>query len=184
MNFKNLIAIFFMTLAGAAVVSCKVEDPFVDRNVAPLLVDVVGAAWASPFATVPSVNYDSSSGELVLGVRLLKLDKTHILDHTKGIDSIPAPNVSVKVGYRIAKGVKAESVGGVSFKAETYNANGLLGEAVSNADGLVSLRVSYGDFGLSGNRIQRGGDKIELTWSGAYEGQSFTRLSQINVSGK
>lgn len=52
---------------------------------------------------------------------MLELDKTNILDHTKGIDSIPVANIPMKISVR----------------------NGaLLGELTSNAQGLVSLETT------------------------------------------
>jgi hypothetical protein len=182
MKFKALKILLLVCVTIFCLFSCKVDDPFVDREVAPLLVDVVGAAWASPFATLPSVTYDSSSSELVLSVRLLKLDKTGILDHTRGIDSIPVSNVEINLDFGFSKIVKEGEIGGVQFTADTMNVLGTLGKAVSDASGIVSFLVNYDDFGLKGNGVQRAGDIVQLRWSGVYEGQAFTRLSQVNIS--
>ncbi len=179
---SNSKSTLLIALAGCLLASCKVGDPFVDRDVAPLLVDVVGAEWASPIATVPSVTYDSSAQQIVLSVRLLRLDKTNLLDYTKGIDSIPAANIPVTVAFSLTKEVKAEALPAYDFVEELFSNSGSLGTFTSDADGLVSITKSYADFGLEGNRMQRKDDKVSLTWSGAYEGKPFTRLSQLSVS--
>ncbi|WP_031526762.1 hypothetical protein [Dyadobacter crusticola] len=166
--------------------SCKEEDPFLDRDVAPVLVDIVGAPFGAPLASTPSVAYDSSMQELVLTSRLLELDKTNILDHTKGIDSIPVPNIAIKVSFDVTKTVKPGKLDfkGVTynFTAETFKTAGILGEVTSDANGVVTLKTTYKALGLTGNRIQRKDDIIKLSWTGTHKGIAFTRTSQMAIT--
>ncbi len=179
---NSFLTLFFMLV----MVSCNESDPFVDRVAAPLLVDVPGAPFGAPISAVPSVSYDSSALELQLQVRLLELDKTNILDHTKGIDSIPAPNVTITVSFEVTKEIKEEVLitgdRTYHFSEELFTNNGSLGEFTSDADGFVTFRATYKDFGLEGNRLQRTNDIIRIKWTGTYKGTPFTRISQITVN--
>ncbi|KQS31188.1 hypothetical protein [Dyadobacter sp. Leaf189] len=186
-NIKTFLpGLCLLVTAALGLTSCKEEDPFLDRNVAPVLVDIVGAPFGAPLASTPSVAYDSSMQELVLTSRLLELDKTNILDHTKGIDSIPVPNIAMKVSFDLTKTVKPGKVDykGVTynFTAETFKAAGVLGEVTSDANGVVTLKTTYKALGLTGNRIQRKDDIIKLSWTGTHKGIAFTRTSQMAVT--
>jgi len=186
-NIKTYFATICLTIAvTAGITSCKEEDPFLDRDVAPVLVDIVGAAFGAPIASTPSVAYDSSMKELTLTSRLFELDKTNILDNTKGIDSIPVPNLAIKIGYELTKVVKTETLkyngATYTFNAETFKSNGQLGEISSDANGVVTIKTTYAALGLTGNRIQRKDDIINLTWTGTYKGIAFTRTSRMAIT--
>ena len=185
---KNIKTLSFCLTAAFAVVlaSCKVEDPFLNRDVAPVLVDIVGAAFGAPIASTPTVSYDSSKQELTLTSRLLELDKTNILDHTKGIDSIPVANLNVTVAFTLSKVIKKDTVkfkgNTYFFTAENFSKSGELGKISSDANGVVSVKTTYKALGLEGNRIQRKDDIIKLTWTGTHKGIAFTRTSQMSVT--
>ena len=186
-NIKSLFPSAIVLLALTfGFVSCKEEDPFLERVVAPVLVDIVGAPFGAPIASTPSVAYDSSMKELVLTSRLLELDKTNILDNTKGIDSIPVPNVAIKVAYDLTKSVKEGNLKfngqTFTFTAETYKSAGMLGEVTSDANGVITVKTTYAALGLTGNRIQRKDDIIKLTWTGSHKGIAFTRTSQMSIT--
>jgi hypothetical protein len=186
-NIKSFLpAVCLLIAASFGIISCKEEDPFLDANVAPVLVDIVGAPFGAPLASTPSVPYDSSMQELVLTSRLLELDKTNILDHTKGIDSIPVPNIPIKVSYDLTKTVKAGKLEfqGVTyqFTSETFKSSGVLGDITSDANGIVTLKTTYKALGFTGNRIQRKDDIIKLTWTGTHKGIAFTRTSQMSIT--
>ena len=140
-----------------AATSCKVEDPFVDRVVAPVLVDIVGAPFGAPLAAEPTVTYAVTHAKVVLKARLLELDKTNILDHTKGIDSIPVANIPMKI---------------------TLRTGAPLGEVTSNANGEVTLEKTWAELGLA---APRAGNTVKISWSGTHKGIAFTRLSQIQA---
>lgn len=168
--------------------ACKVEDPLLDNNVAPVLVDVQGATFGAPFSATASVPTDSSILEIAVASRILELDKTNILDHTKGIDSIPVAGLKLEISYELTKSVKTHTLlfNGTtfSFKDQTYKTSGNWGEATTDANGLVSIKTSYKALGFEGNLIQRKGDIIKITWKGTHKGIPFTRFSQIAVTDK
>jgi hypothetical protein len=155
-NIKTLLpALGLLVAVTLGISSCKVDDPFLDNNVAPVLVDIVGAPFGAPLASEPTVSYDTTAATLRLSARLLELDKTNILDHTKGIDSIPVPNVSIKI---------------------TLRTGATLGEVTSNADGLVTLDKTWAELGITGRRR---GAITRISWSGTHKGIAFTRFSQV-----
>lgn len=175
-------------LTGATFLACEKEDPWVDATVAPVLVNIIGAPFGYPIEKQPTVSYDSSAQEIVFSARLLKLDKTNVLDNTKGIDSIPTPNVQIAINYEINKTIKKDTVKFQSktfyFTADVLKASGKMGDITSDASGLVTFKTTYKALGFEGNRIQRKGDLIKLTWTGTYKGFTFTRLSQASVTAK
>ncbi|WP_373330851.1 hypothetical protein [Salmonirosea aquatica] len=122
---KKSFSYILVVLVAVSFASCKVEDPFVDRVVAPVLVDIVGAAFGAPISAEPTVSYPTT-GSVTLTARLLELDKTNILDHTKGIDSIPVANIPMKI---------------------TLRSGASLGEVTSNAQGVVSLEKTWAELG-------------------------------------
>lgn len=138
--------------------SCKEEDPFLDNNVAPVLVDIVGAAFGAPIASEPTVAYKATDTKLTLSARLLELDKTNILDNTKGIDSIPVPNISIKI---------------------TLRAGTVLGEVTSNAQGLVTIDKTWAELGIA---APKAGSISKISWTGSYKGIAFTRFSQVQAN--
>ncbi|HEV7347836.1 hypothetical protein [Telluribacter sp.] len=140
-----------------AVTSCKVEDPFVDRVVAPVLVDIVGAPFGAPLAADPTVTYSAADAKVVLKARLLELDKTNILDHTRGIDSLPVANIPMKI---------------------TLRTGATLGEVSSNASGEVTLEKTWAELGLA---APKAGNTVKISWTGTHKGITFTRLSQIQA---
>ena len=153
---KKILTYSFVVLLAASLASCKVEDPFVDRVVAPVLVDIVGASFGAPISAEPTVSYPLA-GKVMLTARLLELDKTNILDYTKGIDSIPVANIPIKI---------------------TLRTGAALGEVTSNAQGVVSLEKTWAELGLA---APKAGNTVKISWSGSYKGIAFTRLSQIQV---
>ncbi len=157
-NIKKYITVVGCALAvGFASVSCKVEDPFLDRVASPLLVDIVGAPFGAPIAAEPTVSYPLSTDKIAITARLLELDKTNILDHTKGIDSIPVPNVPIKI---------------------TMRTGAAIGEVTSDANGLVKIEKTWAELGVA---APKSGSNVKISWSGTYKGIAFTRLSQVQV---
>ncbi len=167
-NIKTL-SLGIMAFVALAITSCKVEDPFLDNNVAPVLVDVVGAAYGAPIAAKPSVTYPLGTPSLTLGVRLLELDKTNILDHTKGIDSIPVPNIKITLTFR------------TEVKPNVF-VSGTIGEFTSDANGLVSVPTTWDKFSIQKATETSAAVLISnLTWTGSYKGIAFSRLSQVQA---
>ncbi len=140
-----------------ALSSCKVEDPWVDASVAPVLVDIVGAPFGYPQEKDPTVGYASSATKLVIAAKLLELDKTNILNNEIGIDSIPVSGLKILVSLRDG---------------------GALGEVTSNDQGLISLEKTWAELGVA---TPVAGKLVKVSWSGTYKGIAFTRLSQIKA---
>ena len=138
-------------------VSCKEEDPMLDRVVSPVLVDIVGAPFGAPIASEPTVAYAATDAQVTLSARLLELDKTNILNNAIGIDSIPVPNVVIKISMRT----------GAS-----------LGDVTSDANGLVTLVKTWAELGIP---APKAGSITKISWSGTYKGIAFTRLSQVQA---
>jgi hypothetical protein len=158
---KNIKKYIFITGCALTVTlmaaSCKVEDPFLDRAASPLLVDIVGAPFGAPIAAEPTVTYPLSTDKIAISARLLELDKTNILDHTKGIDSIPVPNVQIQI---------------------TMRTGAALGTVTSDASGLVKLEKTWDELGVT---APKSGSNVKISWSGTYKGIAYTRLSQVQV---
>jgi hypothetical protein len=167
-TFKNL-TLGFLAVLTINLVACKVEDPLLNNNVAPLLVDIVGATFGAPFSAKPSVAYPLDIPKVTLSARLLELDKTNILDHTKGIDSIPVAGVKILLTYRTL------------VKPSVYE-TGTIGEFTSDANGLITIPTSWDKFMITkGDASNPAALLSDLSWSGTHKGISFTRLSQIQA---
>jgi len=169
-NIKTFVGTFCVAAAIAfTTVSCKVEDPFLDNNVAPVLVDIVGAAFGAPLAAKPTVSYPITTPGLTLGARLLELDKTNILDHTKGIDSIPVANIKITVTF------KTEIMPNVFV-------SGTIGEFTSDAKGLVSVPTTWDKFSIAAATPGKAAVLLSnVFWTGTYKGIAFSRQSQIQA---
>jgi hypothetical protein len=155
---KLLLSSGLLALLGTlALSSCqKVEDPLVPRVVAPVLVQIMGAPYQSDFASEPTVSLDGTA-PAVLSARILELDKTNLLDYTKGIDSLPVAGMRVRLLLR----------SGAS-----------LGEGTTNAQGVVTFTKSWAELGYA---TPARGNRALLSWSGEHKGQAFTRLSAVQV---
>ena len=148
-----LIALF----AFLALSSCKqVDDPFVPRVVSPVLVAIDGTA-PGDFATEPTISY-TKTGNVILSARILELDKTNILDYTKGIDSLPVANTKIVITLR--------------------NTGATIAELTTDAKGKISVEKTWTSLGLT---VPTTGNSVPINWSGTYKGQAFTRLSRVSV---
>ena len=92
----------FTVALSIFLISCEEEDPFVDRTEAPLLLvfdEVTGYLASGGLTSVPSVSKTVTAATytqpVTLSVNLYELDKSGILDHTVGIDSIPVAGVAM-----------------------------------------------------------------------------------------
>lgn len=145
----------FLGLLGLA--SCKkADDPFVPRVQSPVLVLIEGAPYQSDFSSEPTVS-QLAAGPVTLSARILELDKTNLLDYTKGIDSIPVPNLKITV---------------------TLRNGGAVGEATTDAKGRVTLTKTWAELGVA---APRAGSSASLNWTGSYKDVAFTRLSRVQA---
>ncbi len=166
----NVLLLVFAGLTSFVCVSCDEEDPFVDRTVSPLLIvfdDVPGYLAGGGLTAIPSVTKnvtaDNYTDGVTLSASLYELDKSGILDHTVGIDSIPASNVAI---------VFSKRDGSAPI------------EVISGADGKIIISTTWEALGITdvAEIVASEGARtitIPLTWSGSYKGQVFARYSQL-----
>jgi hypothetical protein len=172
MKTRNIIStmkIFLMLMAIVAVMTaCDEEDPFVDRTVAPVLLVfdgvqgyLAGGGLTSVPTTIKTVTPANVSEPVELSVYIYQLDKSGILDHTIGIDSIPVANLTLMFSKRDGS---------------------LPIEVISDTSGKATVSTTWEDLGIV-DPATRATAKIEinigLSWRGEYEGQSFVRYSQV-----
>jgi len=145
----------FMVLSIALSACQKVEDPFVDRVAAPVLVLVENTSGDGGGLTGEPVVPQKVSGAVTMSVRILELNKDGLLDNKVGIDSIPVTGLALKLTLR----------------------NGTaIGDLTTNGKGRATLTKTWADLGVS---TPKSGNTVLLTWAGAHKAQAFSRLSRI-----
>lgn len=170
-DYSSTALCLLILLAGAILfISCDEEDPFVDRVVSPVLIvfdDVPGYLAGGGLTAIPSVTKKVSDGNytepVVLRASFYELDKSGILDHNIGIDSIPVSNLSIRFARRDAP-----------FSLE----------GVTDANGKLEISTTWEALGITDVETivmaaQGKSIAIPLAWSGTHKGQSFTRFSQL-----
>lgn len=154
---KTAKILLFVVMAFAAA-SCKVEDPFVDRVVAPVLLVFDNAIGdGGGFTTEPTVTSKATATPTV-SVRILELDKTNILDYKKGIDSIPVTGLAVSLTTRA--GVK-------------------IADVTTDAKGRATITKTWAEFGVSTPKV---GSVVTLTLTGKYKEQAFSKLARLQAN--
>lgn len=143
-------------LALTALAGCmKKDDPFVDRVAAPVLVVIDNASGDAGGLTAEPVVNQKVSGPVTMAVRIYELDKSGLLDNKVGIDSIPVTSLTIKLTKRDGTA---------------------LGDLKTDGTGKASLTKSWSELGVA---APRSGSSVQLTWSGEYKGQAFSRLSRV-----
>jgi hypothetical protein len=162
-----------LSALSLVLVSCEEEDPFVDRAVAPVLMvfdETTGYLASGGLTSVPSVTKivtaATYTSPVVLSVSLYELDKSGILDHTIGIDSIPVADVPM---------IFSKRDGTVPL------------EVISDAEGKVIITTSWENLGVTDvaaivSAKPSRNITIPLLWKGSYKGVSFSRYSQVVFS--
>lgn len=147
--------LLFSLLAIASLASCsEKDDPFVARVVAPVLVVIDNSPDGGGLTAEPVVS-QKVTGPVVMGVRIYELDKSGILDNKVGIDSIPVTSLSIKLTKRDGT---------------------VIGTLQTDANGKASLTKTWAELGITAPKV---GSSVQLTWSGEYKGQAFSRLSRV-----
>jgi hypothetical protein len=132
-------------LAAGLLMACeKEEELVVDRVVSPVLVTFAGA---SAFTVAEPVQVTAT---------IYELNKSGLLNHAVGIDSIPLANmaITVKMG------------------------NNALAQLTTNQAGQVALQKTWAELGLADPRA---GTTVTLEWAGSHKGQSFAKLGKVQV---
>lgn len=152
----NVLIVSVFLLAGLA--SCtKVDDPFVDRVVAPVLVVIDNVAGDGGGQTGEPVVSQKVAGPVTLAVKIYELDKSGILNKAIGIDSIPVTSLAIKL---------------------TTRAGVAIGELTTDGTGKASVSKTWAELGIA---APKAGSSVSLTWTGAYKGQAFSRLSRVQA---
>lgn len=152
---KKISYVLIILVLTSSFIACEKNDPFVDRIVSPLLVQILGDSGvpSSGLTTDPTVS-SSFGTSAKIGIKVLELDKTNILDFTKGIDSLPASSVDLTIKFR----------GG-----------GEIGTFTTGGDGLASIEIPWSTLGVS-----KAGTTISLSASGSYKDVAFTKLFKLS----
>ena len=156
---KSSYKILLLLTVALLQFGCEAEDPFVDREVAPLLVLLAGddGVPSSGLTTEPTVS-SSVSQAATFTVELYELDKSGILDNNIGIDSVAASGVTLEIKTR---------------------AGGNITSATTSASGVATFTIAWADLGISSPNSS---SSVALNCSGSYKSQSFTKL--FRVAGK
>lgn len=106
--------IFLLALVGCFLASCAKDD---------LAFDVIESPVLAQFETVG----DAEPGMLKMKATFFDLDKSGILDHTVGIDSLPVAGLEIKVFVfesDLVGELMTDADGAVIFEEEISNLNG------------------------------------------------------------
>lgn len=172
-NFRRGAFLISAVVAALVVSSCEVDDPFVKREVAPVLItfdEVTGYLAAGGLTSEPVVTKivtaATYTNAVTLSVNIFELDKSGILDHSIGIDSIPVANLPITFSLRNGSApitVNSNSGGKVTIST-TWQALGITDVAtIATTPAARSI-------------------PILLLWSGTHNGQSFARYSRVVFS--
>ena len=145
MKSKYIYKIFF-GLSGLTflLMGCEKEDAMVvDRVVSPVLVTVAGASFT---ATEP----------VKVTATIYELDKSGLLNHAVGIDSIPVTNLAITV----------------KLNATT------LAELTTDQSGKVNLTKTWAELGVA---APKAGNTVNLEFTGSHKGQAFTKPARVQV---
>ena len=143
-------------LAGLAACT-KVEDPFVDRVVSPVLVLIDNATSDGGGQTGEPVVSQKVAGPVTLGIKVYELDKSGILNNAVGIDSIPVTALVIRL---------------------TTRTGAALGTLTTDGKGKASIARTWAELGVA---APKAGSSVSLTWTGEYKGQAFSRLSRVQA---
>ena len=142
----NLYFVLAAFLTIAFTQSCVEADDLVTPNVgSPVLVLLEGSSFPA-------------TSSVTVGSKFLELDKTNILDYTKGIDSIPVPNLSIAV---------------------FINNTNEVAKLVTDSDGSAPLVVSWADLGLPD---AKSGSSVRLEFAGTYKNVAFRKYHTVRVN--
>lgn len=138
----SLILTLSLMLLGQACVES--EDLITPNVAAPVLILLEG----STFSATSAVSVNSKTFEL---------DKSNILDHTLGIDSIPVANLPLEI----------------------YVANtGKVASLTTDAEGSADLVISWSDLGVE---APESGTQVRLEFAGTYKSIGFRKYHTITV---
>jgi hypothetical protein len=145
MKSKYISKLFLVFFDSAFfMMGCEKEDAMVvDRVVSPVLVMVSGTSF-------------TAAEPVKVTATIYELDKSGLLNHAVGIDSIPVANLAITV----------------KLNATT------LAELTTDPAGKVNLTKSWSELGLASPKA---GNTVNLEFAGSHKGQAFTKPSRVQV---
>jgi hypothetical protein len=155
---KNMKKIIISCIIISAF-SCKKADPFVDRITSPVLVifENPNGTVTNGLTTEPTISA-SLAADAKIVVKLLELDKTNILDFTKGIDS-----VAVKAQPAIIKLRNGTKISDIT----------------TDATGKSILTTSWKSLGIESPVV---GSSVALSLSSTYKSVPFTKFFRLTAT--
>lgn len=120
--------------------------------------DLVTANVASPVLIMFQGSTFSGEAPVNVGSTFLELDKTYILDHTRGIDSIPVANLEIKVMINHVNEIATLTTDE-------------LGKAVFTA--------TWDQLGLASAKV---GDQVRLEFTGTHKAVAFRKYHTVRVN--
>jgi hypothetical protein len=144
----------------ASVFSCKQTDPFVDRVTAPVLVVFQNAngSLTNGLTTEPTISTPAAEDAKII-VKLYELDKTNILDFTKGIDSVAVKSLPITIKLR--NGNKVSDI-------------------TTDATGKSVLTTTWASLGVA--TPVAGSTSVSLSLSSTYKSVPFTKFFRLTAS--
>ncbi|GGZ14585.1 hypothetical protein GCM10007049_03090 [Echinicola pacifica] len=112
---------------------------------------------ASPVLVVVAGSTFPMDSPVEVSAKFLELDKTGILDHTVGIDSIPVSDLQIMV---------------------YINQTDEVSSIMTDGEGIADLTVSWADLGLSS---PGSGDQVKLEFTGTYQNIAFRKYHTVRV---
>jgi hypothetical protein len=135
----------YLALLALVCFSCVEEDGLVTPNVAsPVLVLLQGSSF-------------QASAPVTVTGRFYELDKSGILDHRVGIDSIPVAGLQVRV---------------------FINHNQEIGSATTDSNGSLVFQQPWSTLGLSSPRA---GNSVRLEFAGVHKNIAFRTYHNVVV---
>ncbi|MGY6559064.1 MAG: hypothetical protein ACXIT9_07250 [Nitritalea sp.] len=119
--------------------------------------DLVTPSVEAPVLLLLSGNQFQADAPVSVETRVYTLDKTHILDHTRGIDSIPVAGLSLQV---------------------FLNPTTQIGTLETDAQGRGTFTSSWSALGLT---TPRAGSQVRLEFAGQHKGINFRRYHTVRV---
>ncbi|WPR75793.1 hypothetical protein [Algoriphagus sp. NG3] len=143
---------FNIYLVMAAIISISITQSCVEAE------ELVTTNVASPVLVLLNGSSFGAESPVTVGSKFLELDKTNILDHTKGIDSIPVPNLDISV-----------------FVNNTQR----VAQLMTGAEGTADLVISWQELGIS---VPKTGSQVRLEFAGTHKNVPFRKYHTVRVN--
>lgn len=142
-----------------SVFSCKKADPFVDRVTSPVLVifENPNGTVTNGLTTEPTISTPVTVDAKIV-MKLYELDKTNILDFSKGIDSVAVKSLPITIKLR--NGTKISDI-------------------TTDASGKSVFTTSWSSLGIASPVV---GSSVSLSLSSTYKSVPFTKYFRLTAT--